>query len=398
MNMDLNYLPQFKAVIEDIVKTQIKNMGITNYISAIVQKVNVDGTVDVYLPPNKFNIVTKLFNKTGEQINVGDSVEIATKNGSLSNAWIAVKHGNSMSDEHFKQTTSDSAYYLKFAGRHNETPSSTSPSEPNAGMLYPSGLFLTETYNDSATPVNYGNIINLGGKGTGQLLCEWSGSDNGIGHLYYRNHRDTSTGGWSNWATILDNNNYNNYALPLSGGTMTGNISYSSAGYSQSMIRFIAGSQYGHGISIGGGGVTAIGGGESADAVIAGTGTSGDSGNLYLCNDGQIDFYSNCQSGFSSSKHSYINTDGDFYSAGSVRATDGYLYAVLNGKTTQIGSQNSGFTHYVTDATNGHWFNKTTYVQGALYKGSSYNQNVPAVFVQSGTPTATQTGDIWFVT
>ena len=70
----------------------------------------------------------------------------------------------------------------------------------------------------------------------------------------------------------------------------------------------------------------------------------------------------------------------------------------MNGKTTQIGSQNSGFTHYVTDATNGHWFNKTTYVQGALYKGSSYNQDVPAVFIQSGTPTATQTGDIWFVT
>lgn len=398
MNMDLNCLPQFKAVIEDIVKTQIKNMGITNYISAIVQKVNVDGTADVYLPPNKFNIVTKLFNKTGEQINVGDSVEIATKNGSLSNAWIAVKHGNSISDEHYKQTVSDSSLYLKYAGNHTEAASSTTPSDPNYGMLYPSGFYLTGTYNDSNTPASYGNIINMAGGGTGQLLCEWSGADNTNGHLYYRSHRDTDTGGWSSWNTILDSANYSSYALPLSGGTMTGNISYRASGSTYSMIRFITGDQYGHGISIGGGGLTVIGGGESADTVVSGTGASGDSEAMYICNDGNIDFYTNCQSGYSSSKHSYINTDGDFYSAGSVRATAGYLYTILNGKTTQIGSQNSSYCHYTTDAPYGHWFNTDIRVQGALYKGSSYNQNVPAVFVQSGIPTATQIGDIWFVT
>lgn len=398
MNMDLNYLPQFKAVIEDIVKTQIKNMGITNYISAIVQKVNVDGTVDVYLPPNKFNIVTKLFNKTGEQINVGDSVEIATKSGSLSNAWIAVKHGNSMSDEHYKQTVSDSSLYLKYAGNHTEAASGTTPSTPNYGMLYPSGFYLTGTYNDSNTPASYGNIINMAGSGTGQLLCEWSGADNTNGHLYYRSHRDMDTGGWSNWATILDSTNYNNYALPLSGGSMTGNISYQAGGYTQSMIRFITGDQYGHGISIGGGGAAVIGGGESATTIVDGAPVSGGSEVMYICNDGNIDFYTNCQSGYSSAKHSYMNTSGEFYAATNVIANNGYLYSICNGKTTQIGAQNSGFTHYTTDADYGHWFNKSTYVQGSLYKGSSYNQNVPAVFIQSGTPTATQIGDIWFVT
>lgn len=397
MNMDLNCLPQFKAVIEDIVKTQIKNMGITNYISAIVQKVNVDGTVDVYLPPNKFNIVTKLFNKTGEQINVGDSVEIATKNGSLSNAWIAVKHGNSMNDEHYKQTVSDSSLYLKYAGNHVEAASGTSASDPNQGMLYPSGFYLTGTYNDSNTPATYGNIINMAGNGSGQLLCEWAGTDNGIGHLYYRNHRDTNTGGWSNWVTILDSNNYNNYALPLSGGSMTGDISYYGSGYSHSVIRFSAGAQDGHGIIVDGGGLTAIGDGESTDVIINGTGESGDSKVMYVCGNDRIDFYTNCKNGYSNSHHFFMNNLGDFYSPGSILACDGYLYSIYNGKNITIGSLNGSHCNYSTTAPD-HLFNKSVYVQGSLYKGSSYNQNVPAVFIQSSTPTATQTGDIWFVT
>lgn len=57
-----------------------------------------------------------------------------------------------------------------------------------------------------------------------------------------------------------------NTKLPLSGGTMTGNISYQGSKAATSMIRFLdnTANTYGNGISIGGGGTTIIGSGESA--------------------------------------------------------------------------------------------------------------------------------------
>ena len=103
------------------------------------------------------------------------------------------------------------ALKLKFNGNHTETASGTTANAPTSGMLYSSSMYMTGTYNDSATPCTYGNIINLSGAGSGQLACEWSGSDNVSGHLYYRSHRDTSTGGWGAWNTILDSSNYKTY-------------------------------------------------------------------------------------------------------------------------------------------------------------------------------------------
>lgn len=40
--------------------------------------------------------------------------------------------------------------------------------------------------------------------------------------MYYRSHRDTSTGGWSPWITILDSSNYNNYSPTLTGSGASG--------------------------------------------------------------------------------------------------------------------------------------------------------------------------------
>lgn len=107
----------------------------------------------------------------------------------------------------------------------------------------------------------------------------------------------------------------------------------------------------------------------------------------------------NANSGWGSWRKIYDSGNtGNMQCGGSVYANGGYLFSKCSGVTTQIGGQNSGFTHYTTNSSNGHWFNKTTYVQGSLYKGSGYNLNVPAVFIQSGTPSASQVGDIWFVT
>lgn len=128
---------------------------------------------------------------------------------------------------------SASADRILYKSNHTEAASGTTGSSPAEGLLYTSGLFLTGTYSDSNTPVSFGNIINIAGTGTGQLLCEWQGVDNVAGHLYYRSHRDTSTGGWSPWVTILDSSNYNGYSPSLTGtgasGTWSINITGNSA-------------------------------------------------------------------------------------------------------------------------------------------------------------------------
>lgn len=68
------------------------------------------------------------------------------------------------------------------------------------------GLRLYEVY-DNGYPVTYGNVLNIGGQGYGELLFQWT-ADSNPGHLYYRSKRDAALQAWSNWVTILDNNNY----------------------------------------------------------------------------------------------------------------------------------------------------------------------------------------------
>lgn len=69
-----------------------------------------------------------------------------------------------------------------------------------------SGLRLYKVYNNGY-PVTYGNVLNIGGQGYGELLFQWT-ADSNPGHLYYRSKRDVASQAWSNWVTILDNNNY----------------------------------------------------------------------------------------------------------------------------------------------------------------------------------------------
>ena len=114
--------------------------------------------------------------------------------------------------------------------------------------------------------------------------------------------------------------NHTHSYLPLSGGTMTGNISYRGSKATYKMIEFIDNSSdaYGNGIAIGGGGLTIIGGGESADAVKS-TSTTGGDERLILANDGAIDIYTNCQNGVDKATHIIIDNTG-LYSGTAAKA------------------------------------------------------------------------------
>lgn len=87
------FITQFKKTIEKMIDDGIKKKRITSYVTAIVTQNNGDGTVDVYFPPDTNSLKQGILNKTGEDLKAGDAVEVCTKNGSMANAWVSIKHG-----------------------------------------------------------------------------------------------------------------------------------------------------------------------------------------------------------------------------------------------------------------------------------------------------------------
>ncbi len=93
-----------------------------------------------------------------------------------------------------------------------------------------------------------------------------------------------------------------------------------------------------------------------------------------------------------------LTPDGALSAFGNVTSNGGKLVSLLNTKSISIGSDNASFCHYYTDATNGHWFNKTAYVAGEIYAGASYNKKVyHAGNLTSGTgePSGGAIGDVY---
>lgn len=68
------------------------------------------------------------------------------------------------------------------------------------GAIGTPGLSLQQAYNNGY-PTTYGNVLSIGGHGDGQILAGWSGSNNGIERLYYRNRCDMCDT-WSAWKAI----------------------------------------------------------------------------------------------------------------------------------------------------------------------------------------------------
>lgn len=90
---------------------------------------------------------------------------------------------------------------LKDLGNYTATASSTTANAPTTGLPRVSGVSMTRAYNNGY-PTSYGNVLNVAGAGSGQLLLGWSTYDNTTEHLWYRSHRDTSTGGWGEWNKV----------------------------------------------------------------------------------------------------------------------------------------------------------------------------------------------------
>ena len=122
MDFDVKQIAEFKKVIEDIVDARLKSYGITSFVAAVVTKVNDDGTVNVTIPPDNSRFVNNVLNKSNESLSTGDSVELCTKNGRLSNAWVAIKHGKNASgsslEDRVKYLEDNALIYIK-TGEYN---------------------------------------------------------------------------------------------------------------------------------------------------------------------------------------------------------------------------------------------------------------------------------------
>ncbi len=97
--------------------------------------------------------------------------------------------------------------------------------------------------------------------------------------------------------------------LELAGGAMTGNIAFDSGSRNKDIIRFISGDANGSGISIGDGGTTVIGGGESATLLQPADGSAA-AERMIIGSDTTIEFFVNCQSGADSAVQVILERNG----------------------------------------------------------------------------------------
>ena len=123
-----------------------------------------------------------------------------------------------------------------------------------------------------------------------------------------------------------------NTYLKLSGGAMTGNISYKGTKNTYDMITFVDNKDdvYGNGICIGGGGLTIIGGGESASTVVSKY-TDGGSENMIIANDDTINFFSNMDNGWDSRKVGVFDASGYWNGVGFKKDNSNDNYVLTGG-------------------------------------------------------------------
>lgn len=120
--------------------------------------------------------------------------------------------------------------------------------------------------------------------------------------------------------------------LPLSGGNMTGNIGYEGSKSTIDMITFVDNNAdyNGNGICIGGGGLTIIGGGESAREALNQY-TYGGAEDMIVANDAAISFYSNIQNGWNSRKAGFFDVSGCWNGAGFKKNDSNDSFVLLGG-------------------------------------------------------------------
>ena len=144
----------------------------------------------------------------------------------LSQLWTACKNT-------FLTTGGGDERYSPKSHSHNTITSLGNYTPTTSDSRSDYGIYTYNIY--SGTPQSYMSVIGFG-YSTSKIEISGSWGDDYTGHLYWRSKSDRSVTSypWKNWVEILDTNNYSSYAapashthdyLPLSGGTLSGNLS-----------------------------------------------------------------------------------------------------------------------------------------------------------------------------
>lgn len=208
---------------------------------------------------------------------------------------------------------------------------------------------------------------------------------------------------------ILNSSDYDNRYLKLTGGTMTGNISYKGSKNTYDMITFVDNNVdvYGNGICIGGGGLTIIGGGESASSILSKY-TNGGEERMIVANDAAIDFFSNMDGGWELRKTGSFDTSGYWNGVGFKKnnSNDNYVLTGGGGHTAISGLS----VNYANSAGSVAWSNvtgrpsslKNPYslnVFGVAYDGSAAKTVTTSTFIsQLSEGTSAVTDGTMFIT
>ena len=193
----------------------------------------------------------------------------------------------------------------------------------DAARLYqPKGSYLT------AHQSLDGYVNEVATSGTGNAITSVSKSGKKLaftkGATFLTSHQSLSA--------YLKSADAANTYLKLSGGAMTGNIRYKGSKSTYDMITFVDNNVdvYGNGICFGGGGLTIIGGGESASEVLK-QHTNGGDENMIVANDAAIDFFSNMNSGWDSRKAGSFDTSGYWNGVGFKKNNSNDNYVLTGG-------------------------------------------------------------------
>lgn len=173
-----------------------------------------------------------------------------------------------------------------------------------------------------------GYVNNITTSGTGNAITSVTKSGKTVtftkGATFLTSHQSLSA--------YLKSADAANTYLKLSGGAMTGNISYKGSKNTYDMITFVDNKVdiYGNGICIGGGGLTIIGGGESTTEVLK-QHTNGGDENMIVANDAAIYFFSNMNSGWASRKVGIFDASGYWNGVGFKKDNSNDNYVLTGG-------------------------------------------------------------------
>lgn len=324
-----------------------------------------DAVIDTYKPttaPNKaFRAGTNVtFTKSGDEITVttqdtrntaGATKKLATKlflTGSLTqtdnpqtytNSKVYIGADNKLYSDGKVVSTGDHTH--NYAG-------ATSPGGPALKVdLNPSGL-LDATYgryggilqdpNNGPATGFWSNRIKILHNNSFGYYTELAQAMTGTAGLW---HRRNVAGAVSDWTPVIDKANFRTYL------DATYVIRGNNPNVLTNYVRYSIASGLTMNWEMGNATPTHIWGAKNSD-----------SSKAYVFNGNNIRAFANA-----------VNRAGD--------TMTGKLNWSMNGVASSIGSENGSYTHYNTNASAGHWFNKNVYSAGNFYGGSSYNRILP---------------------